>query len=167
MSCDSLSVWTFGTEQLKLQLIIPFIFSLKRWFIRAYTKGLTAELNMIIVWTMGIARVLSFWDVWKASKMWSIMSVPQQITKMALTVKTIKVTRLRIFSTPCVQRYAIRVYNRWELRIWTLKRHLILKHFLNLLDFITWRLKEVRPIPEFSSSVWREKTIHGRSIRGA
>ena len=51
---------------------------------------------------MGIARVLSLWDV-KASEMWSIWSVPQQITKIALTVTTIKVTRFLTFDTPCVQ----------------------------------------------------------------
>ena len=52
---------------------------------------------------MEIERVLSLWDV-KASEMWSIWSLTQQIIKLALTVTTIKVTRFRTFSTPCVQR---------------------------------------------------------------
>ena len=45
-SCGSLATLTLKR---KLQHIIPFIFSLNVWFMRAYANGFTAELNMTIV----------------------------------------------------------------------------------------------------------------------
>ena len=48
------SIWF---EERKLQRINPLSFSLNRWFIRAYTNGLTAELNRII--TAAMAQVTS------------------------------------------------------------------------------------------------------------
>ena len=101
-SCDSLAPRTLGEADLEQQHIISFIFSLNRWFISAYANGLTAELNMIMVWPMEPAKRLSSFE--PISKMWRILSVPQLITKMTLTVTTIKVTRFRTFNTPCEQR---------------------------------------------------------------
>ena len=102
MSCGSLSAWTPGAEPLELQHIIAFIFSLNRWLIRAYVNGLTAELNMTIVCAVGIAKGLSLYEP-TSSKTWSIKSVPQQITKMAVIVTSINVTLFRTFNAPCVQ----------------------------------------------------------------
>ena len=50
MSCDFFTVSTLDAEKFELQQSISFIFFLNRWFIRPYTNGFTAELNMIIVW---------------------------------------------------------------------------------------------------------------------
>ena len=100
--CDSLAPWTLGEADLEQQHIISFIFSLNRWFISAYANGLTAELNMIMVWPTEAAKGFSSCE--RISKMWRILSVPQLITKMTLTVTTIKVTRFRTFNTPCEQR---------------------------------------------------------------
>lgn len=40
----------------------------------------------------------------RISKLCAIMSVVQQIPKMALTVKSMSVTRFRTFNTPCQQK---------------------------------------------------------------
>ena len=76
------------------------IFSLKRSLIKAYTNGLTAELNMIMVCKMGNMKGLNSMLVvcWT---MWRIESGSQVIPNMTLTLMTINVTRFRTFNTPC------------------------------------------------------------------
>ena len=98
LTCSSLSGWTF-TE---MQQNIPFILSLKRWFIRAYANGLMAELTIIITWEMGIAIGPSLYEP-MSSMTWSMESVPQETTNIALMITTVKVTRLRTFNTPCTR----------------------------------------------------------------
>ena len=106
MPCGSLAAWTLGADELELQRIIPLIFSLNRWFISAYANGLTAKLNMSMVFPIGKTTELNLKEP-ISSKACSIKSVAQKIPKMALTVTTIKVTRFRTFNKPCVQRDAI------------------------------------------------------------
>ena len=82
--------------------IICLIFFLNLWFSRAYAKGFIAELNISIVCAIGIAKGLSFTEPAAcSSNIWSITSVPQEITRMALTVTTIKVTLFLNLNTPC------------------------------------------------------------------
>ena len=84
--------------------IICLIFFLNLWFSRAYAKGFIVELNISIVCAIGIAKGLSFTEsVACSSNIWSITSAPQEITRMALTVTTIKVTLFLNLNTPCVQ----------------------------------------------------------------
>ena len=80
-----------------------FIFSLNLWLISAYTNGLTAQLNMMMVWTIGNMTGLNLRLV-VSSTVWSITSGSQVIPNMALTVTIIKVTRFRTLSTPCVKK---------------------------------------------------------------
>ena len=80
-----------------------FIFSLNRWLISAYTNGLTAQLNMMMVWTIVNMTGLNLKLV-VSSTVWSITSGSQVIPNMALTVTIIKVTRFRTLSTPCVKK---------------------------------------------------------------
>ena len=50
---SDLAGWTLALAiDEALQVTVLLIFSLNRWFSRAYTNGLTAELNMIIVFEM-------------------------------------------------------------------------------------------------------------------
>ena len=84
--------------------IICLIFFLNLWFSRAYAKGLIAELNISNVCATGRAKGLSFTvPAACSSSRWSITSAPQEITRMALTVTTIKVTRFLNLNTPCIQ----------------------------------------------------------------
>ena len=83
-----------------VQQIIFFIFHLNCWFNRAYTNGLTAELNRTIVSTIDIMAGLMVKDG-RFLKTYSTDSAPQQTPNMVLTVTTIKVTRFRFLITAC------------------------------------------------------------------
>ena len=88
------------TEVESVQHIIAFIFSLKFWFISAYTNRLTAELRKFTV-RITVNTTLSLFSI----TTWAITSVSQQIPNNAVTVMTIKVTRFRIFRAPCVYKH--------------------------------------------------------------
>ena len=81
------------------QITLLMLF-LNWWFRRAYTNGLTAELNNTIIstatiWTKLISRVV------RVLNAYSTDSAPQETAKMKLTAIAIKVTRFRTFMTPC------------------------------------------------------------------
>ena len=83
-----------------MQQIIFFSFSLNCWLNRAYTNGLTPELNSTIVSTMATTIGLISRDG-RFLKTYSIDSAPQQIPNMVLTVTTIRVTRFRVLMAAC------------------------------------------------------------------
>ena len=83
-----------------LHQITLLMFCLNWWFKRAYTNGLTAELNNTIISTAAICSKLIL-RVERVLKTYSIDSAPQETAKMKLTVIAIKVTRFRTFKTPC------------------------------------------------------------------
>ena len=105
VSCGSGLGRTHSAEEPGLgQQIIFLIFSLNCWFSRAYTNGLTAELNRIITSAMA-SRMAPMSSGMKYSKTYMSWPIPQQIPNMTVTATTIKVTRLRTFTTPCVLRH--------------------------------------------------------------
>ena len=83
-----------------LHQINLLMFCLNWWFKRAYTNGLTAELNNTIISTAAICSKLML-RVERVLKTYSIDSAPQETAKMKLTAIAIKVTRFRTFMTPC------------------------------------------------------------------
>ena len=87
-------------EPVHLQHIIPLNFSRKVWHIRAYTNGLTVELNSTSICKTVYAEVLTLRDEW-LSMPWAILSGNQHIPKMAVIVITIKLTRFRALMMPC------------------------------------------------------------------
>ena len=101
--CGWESVRRLVANKLQQQHSNLFIFSLNRWLISAYTNGLTAQLNMMMVWTIENMTGLNLRLV-VSSTVWSITSGSQVIPNMALTVTIIKVTRFRTLSTPCVKK---------------------------------------------------------------
>ena len=122
--CVSESELFLDTNEVEPGNNILLIFSLKRSLIKAYTNGLTAELNMIMVCKMGNMKGLNSMLVvcWT---MWRIESGSQVIPNMTLTLMTINVTRFRTFNTPCEkkkQKTVMRVYfgdfNSLFLRMW-------------------------------------------------
>ena len=94
------SGWTLAAKE---QQIIFLILSLYWWFNRAYTNGLTAELNRITTSEVASKTALMASGM-KYSRTYTSRSVPQQTPNMVVTTTTIKVTRFRTFSTPCVWR---------------------------------------------------------------
>ena len=100
MICVSESELFLDTNEVEPGNNILLIFSLKRWLIKAYTNGLTAELNMIIVRKMENMKGLNSMLV-VCLTMWRIESGSQVIPNMTLTLMTINVTRFRTFNTPC------------------------------------------------------------------
>lgn len=96
------SGWTMAAKE---QQIIFLILSLNWWFNRAYTNGLTAELNKIN--TSGIAgKTAPMLSDMKNRRTYTSWLRPKQTPNMAVTTTTIKVTRFRTFITPCVWRKA-------------------------------------------------------------
>ena len=89
----------------QLQHIVPFSSSRKFLLTKAYTNGLTAELNSTSKWITAYESWLILRDL-KLSKLCAIMSGAQQIPNIAVTATPIKVTRFRTLRTPCVYREA-------------------------------------------------------------
>lgn len=100
MLCVSESELFLDTNEVEPGNNILLIFSLKRWLIKAYTNGLTAELNMIMICKMGNMKGLNSMLV-VCTTMWRIESGSHVITNMTLTLMTINVTRFRTLNTPC------------------------------------------------------------------
>lgn len=100
MLCVSKSELSLDTNEVEPGNNILLIFSLKRWLIKEYTNGLTAELNMIMVCKKENMKGLNSMLV-VCSTMWRIESGSQVIPNMTLTLMTINVTRFRTFNTPC------------------------------------------------------------------
>ena len=100
MLCVCKSELFLDTNEVEPGNKILLIFSLKRWLIKAYTNGLTAELNMIMICKMGNMKGLNSMLV-VCTTMWRIESGSQVIPNMTLTLMTINVTRFRTFNTPC------------------------------------------------------------------
>ena len=90
-------------EPVQLKRNIPFSFARKVLLTRAYTNGLTAELNSISVWVTAYVASLILTDV-LLCKLCTITSGAQQIPNIAVTVTPIKVTRFRTLRTPWIYR---------------------------------------------------------------
>ena len=100
MLCVALLDWSLDSKE-SVQHTTALIFSLNRWFNRAYTKGLAAELNKTKIWVTATATGLMLMGV-KVLKTYTVESAPQHTPNMALTVAAIRVTRFRSLMTPCV-----------------------------------------------------------------